>query len=108
MLKKLGIFLITILMSILCICPVYATNTNSLLNSNTLSPTNSMNNTLSNNYSASTISADLSSTRSTTQTSSSNLPESDLGLNNVLNILLIVIGIVLILLGIAVLIRLKK
>ncbi len=37
-----------------------------------------------------------------------NLPESQLGLANVLNIILISIGIVLILLGIAIFIRLKN
>lgn len=37
-----------------------------------------------------------------------NLPESQLGLTNILNIILISIGIVLILLGIAIFIRLKK
>lgn len=36
------------------------------------------------------------------------LPESGLGLNNIINIILIVIGVLLILLGIAILIRLKK
>ncbi len=36
------------------------------------------------------------------------LPESSLGLNNIINIILIVIGVLLILLGIAILIRLKK
>lgn len=38
----------------------------------------------------------------------SSLPESSLGLSNVLSILLIAVGVILILLGIAVLIRLKK
>lgn len=37
-----------------------------------------------------------------------NLPESQLGLTNILNIILISIGVVLILLGIAIFIRLKK
>lgn len=37
-----------------------------------------------------------------------NLPESQLGLANILNIILISIGVVLILLGIAIFIRLKK
>lgn len=60
------------------------------------------------------------STNTTTQTGSSNLPvssssttvsnmlpESNLGLATILNILLITVGVILILLGIAVLIRLK-
>lgn len=37
-----------------------------------------------------------------------NLPESQLGLTNILNFILISVGIVLILLGIAIFIRLKK
>lgn len=37
-----------------------------------------------------------------------NLPESQLGLSNILNIILISVGVVLILLGIAIFIRLKK
>ena len=37
-----------------------------------------------------------------------NLPESQLGLTNILNIILISVGVVLILLGIAIFIRLKK
>lgn len=37
-----------------------------------------------------------------------NLPESQLGLTNILNIILISIGVVLILLGIAIFIRLKN
>lgn len=38
----------------------------------------------------------------------SSIPEANLGLNNILNILLIAIGILMILLGIAILIRLKN
>lgn len=38
----------------------------------------------------------------------SNLPEANLGLNNILNIILISIGVLLILFAIAILIRLKK
>lgn len=44
----------------------------------------------------------------TSVTSLSNLPEANLGLNNILNILLIAIGFLLILFAIAILIRLKK
>lgn len=56
----------------------------------------------------------ISSTSAATNTSSatvsslSSLPESDLGLTNILNILLITIGVLIILLGIAILIKLKK
>lgn len=44
----------------------------------------------------------------TSVTSLSNLPEANLGLNNILNVLLIAIGVLLILFAIAILIRLKK
>lgn len=44
----------------------------------------------------------------TNVTTLSNLPEANLGLNNILNVLLIAIGILLILFAIAILIRLKK
>lgn len=45
---------------------------------------------------------------STTVSNLNSLPESNLGLSTILNILLIVIGVLLILLAIAILIRLKK
>ena len=44
----------------------------------------------------------------TSVTSLSNLPEANLGLNNILNVILISIGVLLILFAIAILIRLKK
>lgn len=44
---------------------------------------------------------------SSTTSSLSNLPEANLGLSNILSIILIVIGVLLILLAIAILIRLK-
>jgi hypothetical protein len=44
----------------------------------------------------------------TSVTSLNNLPEANLGLNNVLNVILISIGVLLILFAIAILIRLKK
>lgn len=45
--------------------------------------------------------------QSSTISSLSNLPEANLGLSNILSIILIVIGVLLILLAIAILIRLK-
>lgn len=60
--------------------------------------------TMTTSYSANAPSSDNSP--ATTSTVSS-LPESDLGLTNILNIMLIVIGLLLILLAIAILIRLK-
>lgn len=47
-------------------------------------------------------------TQVTSVTSMSNLPEANLGLNNILNVILISIGVLLILFAIAILIRLKK
>lgn len=44
----------------------------------------------------------------TSVTSLSKLPEANLGLNNILNVILISIGVLLILFAIAILIRLKK
>lgn len=54
-----------------------------------------------------TNTADIS-TQVTSVTSMSNLPEANLGLNNILNVILISIGVLLILFAIAILIRLKK
>lgn len=48
------------------------------------------------------------STQVTSVTSLSKLPEANLGLNNILNVILISIGVLLILFAIAILIRLKK
>lgn len=44
----------------------------------------------------------------TSVTGLSNLPEANLGLNNILNVLLLAVGVLLILFAIAILIRLKK
>ena len=74
-------------------------------------------NSSSNNTNTSSNSLNSNSTRNTTSNTSSNtssadvssvLPESSLGLTNILNIFLIVIGVLLVLLAIAILIRLKK
>ena len=99
------------------------TASNSTTSSNVLAPngSNSDSNTLTNaevNSDAATNS-DLSnatlsgSTQSSTESSAnvsnlSALPESDLGLTNILNIILIAIGFILILLAIAILIRLSS
>lgn len=58
-------------------------------------------------YATSTNETELTATV-TSVTSLSNLPEATLGLNNILNIILIAIGFLLILFAIAILIRLKK
>ena len=78
-------------------------NSYSSSNSST-SSSNSSNSTSSNPSQCGTTST--SSTPSATVTTS--MPESGLGLSNILNIFLIVIGVLLILLSIAILIRLKK
>jgi CBS domain containing-hemolysin-like protein len=73
------------------------------LDTNTSNTTNTSSNTNS-NTSASTTNTTSSATVSTL----SSLPESELGLTNILNILLITVGVILILLGIAIIIKLKK
>lgn len=81
------------------------TNTNNNSSSNTnLSNTSTGNST--NSIYTNTDSGSTNSTPSATVTNS--IPESDLGLTNILNIFLIVIGVLLILLAVAILIRLKK
>lgn len=99
------------------------TASNSTTSSNVLAPngSNSDSNTLTNAEvnSDATTNSDLSnatlsgSTQSNTESSAnvsnlSALPESDLGLTNILNIILIAIGFILILLAIAILIRLSS
>ncbi len=74
-----------------------STNTNSNTNSNT-----------SNTSSNSTSYENYTGVPDSSATVTSYLPESDLGLTNILNILLIVVGILLILLAVAILIKLKK
>lgn len=54
-----------------------------------------------------TNSVNSTSQQTTTVTTIDNIPESGLGLSNILNILLITVGIVIIFLAIAILIRLK-
>lgn len=70
---------------------------------------NEVENDLSSNFSSSNSSSTIEDTTSSTRVSTvSNLPESNLGLSNILNILLIAVGIILIFLGIAILIKLNK
>lgn len=77
---------------------------------NTSSATNNSSNT--NNYSNSNSGGSNSSYSSNTSAGTvsnvSSIPDSSLGLANILNILLITIGVLLLLLGIAILIKLKK
>ena len=95
---------------------------NDLLSNSTNSDTNNSNasNNNTSNSSTSNASSDKNTNSSYTNTNSSStnsspsatvtnsLPESDLGLSTILNIFLIVIGVLLVLLAIAILIRLKK
>lgn len=71
---------------------------------------NSQDNALANNSVStnSTSNTTLSNTSAGTVSNLSPLPDSDLGLSNILNIILIAVGVVLILLGLAIIIKLKK
>lgn len=120
--KSLKILFMILCFLFIATLPVQAINMN--LSDNTGATNTLTNNTINDNSVSNTLpdTSDLFNTNtntnnSSTTTSSSNsgasvsylssLPEADLGLNNILNILLIVIGILLILLGIAIIIRLK-
>lgn len=70
--------------------------------------TNSQNTSAENAVAENTTNSTLSNTAVGTVSNLSPLHESDLGFANVLNIILIAVGVVLILLGIAILIKLKK
>lgn len=83
------------------------TNTNSNTNtSSTINNTNSTSSSISNSTFNTTNTTSLNSP--TTVSNVNSTSNSSLGLSNILNILLIVIGILLVLLSIAILIRLKK
>lgn len=102
--------------------PMQQSEINNSINENNIDELSTSNeNTISDSSTASQSSADSvtntnSSTNSNTKGSSkvtavntlSGLPEANLGLNNILSILLIAIGFLLILFAIAILIRLKK
>ncbi len=108
----LSLFTITFITFILLSNFTFATDINMNLqldSNNTNSQTNnSTNNTTSNTVTNTNSSLPTTSTtNSTTVSTISNLPESNLGLSNILNIILIVLGLLLILLGIAIFIRLK-
>lgn len=114
------LFIITIMLMLILPNFLQATsidmNLTNTLNSNT--NTNEINNNLANTSNTSnqiTNANDNTNIPSNPQTviqssstsSLSNLPEANLGLSNILSIILIVIGVLLILLAIAILIRLK-
>lgn len=73
---------------------------------NSVFATNTARNTQENNT-ATTNSSTSTSQSTTTVTTLDDIPESNLGLTNILNILLITVGVVIIFLAIAILIRLK-
>ena len=119
------IFIIAILALIIMKRPAFAainlninSNTNSVSNETDLDNNttgNSVNN-LQQQYGNELDDSSVAPTGTPTLTDSSaadvyslnSLPEADLGLSNILSILLIAVGVILILLGIAVFIRLKK
>ncbi len=84
------------------------------MTTNTTSPTtspttsNAVSTTSSGTTTTTTSSSSSTNPQRTSVNTSSSLPESTLGLSNILSIFMIVIGVLLILLGIAVFIRLKK
>lgn len=92
MLKFFKVILIIFILSCFCINSVFATNT--------LGNTQGINTTTNN-------STNSTSQSTTTVTTLDSIPESGLGLTNILNILLIAVGVVIIFLAIAILIRLK-
>lgn len=93
-----------------------STNTSTTNNTTDTNSTNDSSNTSSSTNTSSENTTNTTNTTNPTNkvtnpkdsTTVTNLPESNLGLANILNILLIVIGILLILLAIAILIKLKK
>lgn len=106
MFKKLKIFLLAFILSICTISYVYAVDINmNLSNTNNTNTANTSPNISSN---VSTLDNNLYTSTDSYSVSLSSMPEAELGLENILNIILIVVGILLILLGIAIMIRLKK
>ena len=107
MLKIIKIFILAFIISLFSYNYVYAmdinmnlSNNNSSTNSSSIQRTNTTINNTTNNNSYLPVSDDYS-------VSLSSMPEEDLGFTNILNIILIVVGILLVLLGIAIMIRLK-
>jgi len=84
------------------------TNNTTNTNTTTNSISNSINNSVDSTKNSTTNTIKPVTTTTPSVSSTSSLPEADLGFTNILNIVLIVIGLLLILLGIAILIRLKK
>ncbi|MGN1327693.1 MAG: hypothetical protein ACI4VQ_06450 [Clostridia bacterium] len=114
--KSLKIMLVTLLLVFLVFSSnCFAVNIDMNLASDladegtNVSNTNVTSNTSSATSTTSTANANTDvSTDSVTFSNLSSLPESELGLTNILNILLIAVGFVLVLLAIAILIKIKK
>lgn len=108
--KSFKIMLVTLLLVFLVFSGnCFAVNIDMNLASNLADgDTNVVNNNVSSNTSVTTSTTTDVDTDSATFSNLSSLPESELGLTNVLNILLIAVGFVLILLAIAILIKIKK
>ena len=101
MFKTLKILIITFIISLFSFSYVQAMNIDMNLSNTTENTTTSANTTPTDYLSSTTLNDDYS-------VSLSSMPESELGFGNILNIALIVVGILQILLGIAIMIRLKK
>lgn len=110
--KSFKIMLVTLLLVFLVFSGnCFAVNIDMNLASNLADgDTNVVNNNVTSNTSVTTSTTDDvdTDTDSATFSNLSSLPESELGLTNVLNILLIAVGFVLVLLAIAILIKIKK
>ena len=113
MYKSLKIFFILIFL-LMIILPNLAQSTNLDMNLTNNLDYNNVTNDANQNLSNTTVENQNTNTsynpqifQSGTTSSFSNLPEANLGLSNILSIILIVIGILLVLLAIAILIRLK-
>lgn len=116
------IFILLILLFIFVLNPVFAANDIDMNLSSDNTATSDANNSSTNTTTNTDTNNATNESSTNTQTNSSNsisnsnysstvgsyLPEAELGLNNILNILLIVVGVLLILLSIAILIRLKN
>lgn len=108
--SKLFKFVIILLITFVLFTPVVvkATNVNMNLNSNgNTYASNTYNHSQSSNTNTLSPNTSNSQSNSATISSLSELPEASLGLSNILNIILIVVGTLLVLLSIAILIRLK-
>ena len=118
--KYLKIISTIIIVSMLCMCFFSSTSLaeidmNLTSDSTTNTETENLNNvettpatTTNSTSNTNTAGATNTQTSSATVSTLNSLPESELGLTNILNILLITVGFLLILLGIAIIIKLKK